>query len=109
MIEATVFARSGVQKTMNESTTTDEVAELRASLTAVKRQIAKVVAQSQVGGDRKVRREMARSLEGAKRRGRNLQRTAEDLLTRDSLTLEERADLEQATRFLTQLQAFQAL
>lgn len=108
MSEAAGNDGSGVT-TMSGSTTTDRVDELRVSLTAVKRQVAKVVAQSQVGGDRKVRREMARSLEGAKRRGRNLQRTTEELLTLNSLTAEERADLEQASRFLTQLQGFQSL
>ena len=93
---------------MTESTTTDQIAELRASLTAVKRDVAKVVAHWQVGGDRKVRREMTRKLEGAKRRGRNLQRTTDELLALDTLSLDERAELEQASRFLTQMQAFKS-
>ena len=93
---------------MIESTATGELAELRASLTAVKREAAKVLAQMQLGGDRKVRRELVRTLESAKRRGRNLQRTVDGLLALDALSEAERAELQQASRFLTQLQAFQS-
>jgi hypothetical protein len=91
------------------SETTDvRLSEFREALAQLKRDTARVVASMQMGGERRKRRELARALEGCKRRGRQIGRIANELLAQaETFSREEREELEGAMRFLTQLQDFQ--
>ena len=93
---------------MAETTTHGTIEEFRDALALLKRDTAKVLAEMQIGGDRSKRRELGRALEACKRRSKPVGRLAEGLLGEEGLTEEVRAELEQATAFLTQLQAFDA-
>jgi hypothetical protein len=95
---------------MAEPAISDNLAELRASLTQLKREAAKVVAEMQLGGDRRKRRELARALEHCKRHGKTVERLVDQLLSNETPALaeEEQTEVEQAKRFLGQLQEFQA-
>jgi hypothetical protein len=88
-------------------TTAVRLSEFRDALAQLKRDTARIVAAMQLGGERRKRREIARALEGCKRRGRQIGRTASELLEGETLSREERDEIEAATRFLTQLQEFQ--
>ena len=91
---------------MSEPAVAGRLTEFRDALAQLKRDTAKVVAAMQLGGERRKRRELARSLEACKRRGRAAGRQVDALLLEESLSPEERAELEQAAAFLAQLQEF---
>jgi hypothetical protein len=91
---------------MSEPAIAGRLTEFRDALAQLKRDTAKVVAAMQLGGDRRKRRELARSLEACKRRGRAVSRYVDALLPEESLSADERAELEQAASFLAQLQEF---
>lgn len=94
---------------MSEIAVADRLAEFRDSLAQLKRDTAKVVAAMQLGGERRQRRELVRALERCKRRGKAVGRLVDGLLSLDEAALSagERSELEQATRFLGQLQEFE--
>ena len=91
---------------MSEQAVAGRLSEFRDALAQLKRDTAKVVAAMQLGGERRKRRELARSLEACKRRGRVVGRQVDALLTEESLSPDERAELERASAFLAQLQEF---
>lgn len=81
-----------------------DVETLRSALTDLKREVAKVIAAMQLGGDRAKRRELAKRLTACRKRAKALESSAGTLLE----SLEEgatglRDELEQALRFLEQM------
>jgi hypothetical protein len=82
-----------------------DVESLRAALTELKREVAKVIAAMQLGGDRAKRRELSKRLAACRKRAKALEAPAEALLASagGDGAPEVRAELEQAQRFLTQM------
>ena len=95
---------------MSDAAVSERLDEFREALSLLKRDTAKVLAERQFGGDRKKRRELGRALEACKRRSKTVDRLLDGLLILDDevLSSEERTELDQARRFLTQLQEFDA-
>ncbi|HEX5140079.1 MAG TPA: hypothetical protein VFX19_03985 [Dehalococcoidia bacterium] len=82
-----------------------DIESLRAALTDLKREAAKVIAAMQLGGDRAKRRDLARRLATCRKRAKSLEAPAGSLLAASPEGAPERAELEQALRFLSQMQA----
>ena len=82
----------------------EDVESLRAALTELKREVAKVIAAMQLGGDRAKRRELSKRLATCRKRARALEGPTTALLaaTADEAS-ETRTELAQAQRFLTQM------
>ena len=81
-----------------------DVEELRAALTELKREVAKVIAAMQLGGDRGTRRALRKRMAMCRKRAKALEGPATTLLeSTSSEDTASRAELEQATRFLTQM------
>ena len=77
---------------------------LRQSLTVYKQELAKVIAGMQVGGDRKVRRDLMRRMDTCKRRAKTLSRQVDEVLTGLEDGHEARPELETAAVFLGKVQ-----
>ena len=80
-----------------------DVATLRAALTELKREVAKVIAAMQLGGERAKRRELTKRLAACRKQAKALEAPASALLGSASEEDPARAELEQAMRFLTQM------
>jgi hypothetical protein len=81
-----------------------DVDALRPALTELKREVAKVIAAMQVGGDRAKRRELTKRLAACRKRAKALESPAHTLLESIEDGAEDvRAELEQAVRFLAQM------
>jgi hypothetical protein len=74
------------------------------SLATFKQELAKVIAGMQVGGDRKVRRDLRRRLDACKRRARRLSRQVDEVLAGLDDGHEARPELETAVVFLGKVQ-----
>jgi len=77
---------------------------LQQDLSAYKQELAKVIAGMQIGGERRVRRDLARRLGACKRRGRALSARIEDVLAGLDTDHEARPELETALVFLEKVQ-----
>src|SRR5687768_10764373 len=80
-----------------------DVESLRAALTELKREVAKVIAAMQLGGERAKRRELTKRLAGCRKQAKVLEPPASALLDSAGEGDPARAELEQAMRFLTQM------
>ena len=80
-----------------------DVETLRAALTELKREVAKVIAAMQLGGERAKRRELTKRLAACRKRAKALEAPAMALLEPASGEDPSRVELEQAMRFLTQM------
>jgi hypothetical protein len=80
-----------------------DVESLRAALTELKREVAKVIAAMQLGGDRAKRRQLTKRLAACRKQARAFETPARALLESASENDLSRAELEQAMRFLTQM------
>jgi hypothetical protein len=84
----------------------EDLESLRAALTELKREVAKVIAAMQLGGDRAKRRELSKRLATCRKRAKALESPVGALLASvGDQAPEVRGELEQATRFLTQMRA----
>ena len=81
-----------------------DVAALRTALTELKREVAKVIAAMQLGGERAKRRELTKRLATCRKRAKALEAPATSLLDAAAEGASDvRTELEQAMRFLTQM------
>jgi hypothetical protein len=80
-----------------------DVDTLRAALTGLKREVAKVIAAMQLGGDRAKRRELSKRLSACRKQAKALEAPATLLLDACGEDEATRAELVQAMRFLTQM------
>ena len=80
-----------------------DVESLRTALTELKREVAKVIAAMQLGGDRAKRRELTKRLAACRKEARAFETPATALLESAGEDDPSRAELEQAMRFLTQM------
>ena len=80
-----------------------DIESLRSALTELKREVAKVIAAMQLGGDRAKRRELTKRLAACRKRAKAFETPATALLESASEDDPSRAELEQAMRFLTQM------
>ena len=85
-----------------------DVEALRAALSELKREVAKIIAAMQLGGDRAKRRDLAKRLATCRKRARALESPASLLLQSLGESPEVRAELEQAVRFLEQMRSLGA-
>src|SRR5688572_4213217 len=80
-----------------------DVESLRTALTELKREVAKVIAAMQLGGERAKRRELTKRLAVCRKQAKALESPASALLDSTGEDNPARAELEQAMRFLTQM------
>jgi hypothetical protein len=80
-----------------------DVGTLRAALTELKREVAKVIAAMQLGGERAKRRELTKRLAACRKQAKAFETPAMALLDSASEDDPSRAELEQAMRFLIQM------